>query len=344
MSQLSNSWGGSPLVFGDRYGLGINRRTWEAGKLIGRAAKRWLSKRKAPNAPRKQAPKKHKNVTQASVVEFDGMGGTMSQFRFKGYHMKLPKNVLAELCFNPNISNSSGQILTTAGLMSYSEIGPLFNGATITGFAGITATTNGKVILKSVTAEVTFTNVTNTTARLKIYDIMPRRDFSNATITGPGQAWQTGQTDEGSGSGASYLIPGSDPTSSKTFVEMFIIKNREDILLPPGGTHLHKISLAPNYAIDYALAHYGTWWKDLSYTCLAVAHGQASDAVTGGGAGTVSLGVAKVNWVLTKQYKTSWIADNTTSATVTNSLPTSFTGGENTVGLGNSTVQVEATA
>lgn len=342
-SQLSTQfWGQSPVTYGDRHGLGFNRRTWNAGQTIGRAVKRWWKGRQAQSSSKREAKKSvvRRAKPLVQVAEQDGIGGSFTNFNYGRYKLTLPKSVLKTLCKNYTMTNNAGQLTTTPGVQNVADLNIMFTSADIATFPVMTGNTNAKIMCLGVRSEILFTNAANTTARLTMYDVVPRRDVSNATITGPTQAWVHGEADEGA-SGA-YAFPGITPFSSKSFTELFRVVQKSNVLLAQGATHIHKTEYFPNKSIDYGVMHYGSIWKSLSAFTMVVWHGQVSDAVTGGAG--ASIGATKINYVVSKEYVTANLYQTTSNVSATNSLPTSFTGGENTISLGSGLVAPETTA
>lgn len=76
--------------------------------------------------------------------------------------------------------------------------------------------------------------------------------------------------------------------------------------------------------------------QGLTNTLLVTAHGQVSDAVTGG-AGP-GIGALKLNCVVEYEIEYKVLANQVTTFVRVNNLPTSFTGGESVVDVGGSTV------
>jgi hypothetical protein len=207
----------------------------------------------------------------------------------------------------------------------------MFNTSDMLQLSGLSSGTNGRILCSGVRAEMVLTNAANTSARITIYDIISRKDLNSGTITSPSFAWKQGVDDEG-GSGTNYQIPGCTPFNSKSFTEFFKIKKVSHVLLGQGATHIHRTRFFPNRAVDYGTVEYGQYWKDLSCFTMLVVHGQASNDVTT--KSSISIGASDINMVVLKEYETSFIADYNTTWSGTNSLPTSFAVGENTISIG----------
>lgn len=299
-----------------------------------------LVKRRKPN--QKVLPVPRRPIEQKAIQ--DGPGGSSSRFHHGKRQLTLPRSVLANMTKNHVLTNSVGQITSVIGKQNIFSTDSLFTSTDILTFAGITGGTNGRVICLDAALTLMITNAANTTAIIDIYDVIARRDVSNATIPNMAQSWIQGDLDEG-GAAGSYLVPGVTPFSSKSFTQMAVIKKKTHVILAQGETHTHKVFWAPNKAMDYGLVKYGTFFKDLTCEQFVVVHGQLDDAVTGGGAGTVSLSATKLNYMSTKEYNSSWIGDNTSNFAATNSLPTgAFTGGENLMDIGTGAATTYATA
>jgi hypothetical protein len=278
-----------------------------------------------------------KSKIQKRAIQ-DGPAGSVSFTEYHNAPLKLPTSVLKELCWNYRITNAAGQATSTPGVQVNTPLLTMFHQTDVVALNGITSLTNGRAILKSVRGEVFLTNASNATARVTLYDVVARRDISDATITDAVSAWNQGDTDEG----GSSAIPCSEPKSSKSFTQMFKVVGKTDMLLAQGASHFHTVNFSPNKSIDYGVAHYAKQYRDITFHVFMVSHGQVDDAVTGGaGAG---IGASKVNWAVMKEYQTSFLTDSTTNYAATNSLPTSFTGGENLMDMGDGVAATYATA
>lgn len=269
-------------------------------------------------------------------AEKDGIGGSHSKFHYGKYQLRLPRHVLSELCKNYKVINSAAVVSSVVGKQNVFDAAEFFGAADC---AAMLTATAGKSIFIGVRSRTLLTNASNTTCFVLIYDIVPKRDLSNGTITAPSTAWSQGVSDEGVAS--AYQIPGNTPFSSKSFTEWFTIRKVTKITLAQGETHEHEAMWYPNKSMDYGVLQYASILKGLTCFQMIVHHGQCSDAITGG---AVSIGASKLNFVTYKEYEHSWIADNTTSLVATNSLPTTFTGGENTISLGAGLVEAYTTA
>lgn len=298
------------------------------------AARRSAQKVKIREKSKRQAP-----INQRA--EQDGTGGSYSTFNYGKYKLSLPKSVVAELAKNTRMFTAALQVTNGAGLQAVTDIHSFFTTADMLLLAGITGQTNGKALMLKVRAETIITNATLSTGRITIYDIIARRDLNNATLTGPTTAWKQGLADQGGGANQQLLV-GSTPFSSKSFTQYFKVKQVTHVLLAQGATHIHRVNYSPNRGMDWGTLDYGSIFSNLTCFQVLVQHGQVDDAVTGFLG--PSTGSCKLNIVTTKEYETSWIADATTSYTSSNTLPTTFTGGESLVDVGTGTVTANATA
>lgn len=296
---------------------------------------------KDARSKRNDSKRKRRSEPLTQKAEQDGIAGSLSHFNHGTWKLSIPRSVLRDLCKNYNVKNGALSIASTPGLQSVYDIQSFFSSADILGLSGLATATNGKILCNAVRAKTIFTNASNTTAYLSIYDVTLRRDLNNSTIMGPTTAWKQGVTDEGGGA-TSYEFLNSTPFSSKSFTQFFVIKKITTVTLGQGETHVHSVYFRPNKAIDYGVAEYGSLWKGLTCQQMVIQHGQASDAVTG--LAGVSVGNSKVNIVWSKEYESSYIADQTTTWSGSNSLPVTFAGGENTISIGAGLVEAQTTA
>lgn len=276
----------------------------------------------------------------------DGAGGSISYFKHKCKD-RLPQ-AMKKTAKTYTYTNGAGQILgTTVGHQTSQTVYRLWDSADATSVPGTSAVTAGSAGLITGRGSVLFTNAANTTCKMTIYDIVARKDNSTSNTTPPGVgtpflAWNQGTiTDEG-GSANSSLFFGATPFTSKVFTELYKVVKITDVMLDVGRTHQHQVEWTPLVKLDDAYLKYNTVLKDVSYYCLVVAHGQADDAVTGGGG--PSLGQHKINYVWNKELVATYVQNTQTVVQSTDSLPATFAGGEDLMGEATGVAATYATA
>jgi hypothetical protein len=319
-----------PLTLGD---LAFGGGGFPSGYGVGTAKKLSRAYMRSKKKPSRTTTSLNQRAEQ------DGNGGSFSKFFYGRYALKMPMSVKQQLAHNYRLVNSAAQATSTAGFQQITPVATMFNSTDINTFSN--AGPGQNVVCFGVRCETIFTNATNATVRITLYDIVARKDINNSSVNTPDLAWKQGEADDG-GNSTSYNIVGVTPFSSKSFTEFFKIKKITHVLLGQGATHIHRVNFFPNRQISYGAFNYGAVWKDLTCYTMMVSHGQVSDAITGGGG--ASIGASKINYVQVKEYETGFLSDASTTFSSGNTLPTSFTGGENLISIGAGLVEAEVAA
>lgn len=166
-----------------------------------------------------------------------------------------------------------------------------------------------KVHLKSCHAENLITNQANVNARIKIYDVMTRRE-TNATTTDVLIAFQNGFADATGGGANSFDIVGATPYSNSRFLEFFKILKHTDVILSPGATHNHIVHYTPNRLISRAQVAdtAGTGTRDLTIYTLVLFYGSPINAVSTQTEVTTS--AISLDVVSTREYRMAYVHSN----------------------------------
>jgi len=192
---------------------------------------------------------------------------------------KLSKEMTPSIVYN----NSAQRLEITEGLQSSAIIGDYFTDTDV----GLTFTAQGatalstKLFIKSCHSEMMIKNQENTAARLKIYDVICKKD-TNATTTSPYQAFVAGFADAGTGgTAAAATYVGATPYDNARFTSFFKILNSTPVTLSSGATHTHTVNYAPNRMVsnEDATDVGGSGIGGLTVYSLLVYHGTPINAI-----------------------------------------------------------------
>lgn len=165
--------------------------------------------------------------------------------------------------------------------------------------------TNYKCLLESFNAKLMITNQTNDVVRLTLYDIVPRRDITNASYCPPNNAWVTGDAAAAGGTSA-YQYVGSTPFQTPAFTRLYKVQKVTTLDLHTGGHHIHRTVGKPMLTFDKQTiteitAGSNTAIRNLTAYTMVVIHGYpVNDGTT---KTNVGLANGAVDMVLVKQYK-----------------------------------------
>lgn len=291
-----------------------------ANKIAGSIKKKYTKY----NKKGKPKPKKNK-LSQGAKSEVGSHGGTYSNYYYTG--RKCPKNyykVIKTLSKNYYTINYAVRWTSGPGVQNSNTINTIFGYTDVNAISQkIAANQTNKFLLKSCSSEMLITNQDAGNVNIIIYDIIARRDLAtNANIAFPDIAWARAYTDEGA-SNSNWSIPGSTPFSADLFTQFFKVAKMTHITLGQGQCHTHRVKFTPNKIMDGEYIQYNTnGFKGLTCFQMVVQYGMPANDVTT--KTTVSLGNTALDFVTKKQYSFTWMADQDTSYSTTQSLPTSF--------------------
>jgi len=233
--------------------------------------------------------KKQKSRTKLATKKerkpqvISGDGDSKSSFTYQKPSKKTIGKLSKEMTSSIVYNNEAQRLESTEGIQVAALIGDYFT----TADCGLTFTAQGatalstKLFIKSVHSEVMIKNQENTAARIKIFDVMAKKD-TNATTTSPYSAFNAGFADAGTGGtagAASYV--GSSPYNNERFMQFFTILNVTPVTLSSGATHTHIVDYAPNKMLsNERLANMGgTGIGGLTVYTFITYHGTPINAV-----------------------------------------------------------------
>lgn len=312
-----------------------------ASRLFGRQAPQKPAKR---NATRVLARVKGRRLSLHQNSIPAGIGGYFSNFFYGKKRLPIAKSVFKNLSKNYYVYNTAQRAASTVGVQTAFPGITMFNKTDLQAInALIGANTNvQKTMFLNCSAEIITTNCGLGSVRYTLYDIIARRDLSTSITQTPIYAWVNSYADEGASNG-NFAIPGTTPFSSDLFTQMFIVKKITHVDLGEGQSHTHRIRYHPNRTLDREyLINEAYGYRGLTCFTMCVAHGMPSnDATTHS---QVSLGASQLDVVTKQQYSYTWINDSTTTFTVSQNLPTSYTVGGELIDQGSGAVAAEAFA
>lgn len=255
-------------------------------------------------------------LTQRAIR--DGTGGSFSKFSF--LRRKVPRG-FAAATDNYKVINGAGRMTVATGVQGAETHGFYYDVPTLDVIRSLVSSSDTvKFLVKSLTAELELTNQCKGNVRLKIYDIVCRRDCNTANNSTPSQAWKHNYAQEG-GNDNDYSVVGTTPFSNSMFVKFYKVRKVTNVLLAQGQTHCHKVYIRANAIINKDTideVNYG--FKGITRYTMVVAHGcPYNEAET---KTDVSTGDVALDWIIRKQYKYTYISDESVNYSVTNTLPT----------------------
>lgn len=335
--------GGEPGMLGAYRGIGFNRRTWQAGNAIGRAARPYVKdlisraksawrrgkdKRGAKTQTRRLA--RSRPFIAATKQLANGFGGETKSF----FTHTIPRapNLKQKLLGKNTYSRSSGfSSASTQGLQNAINLGRYFDAVDISGmFTSISQTTSAanaaKVLLLSCHATALITNATNDEVHATIYDVMVRQDGGSLNID-PAATFLAGNLDASGGAAADATLPGVTPWNNPRFSAAYKILGATPLVLSSGKTHTHTVNYAPNQVfnkerivINNSLGPIG----QLTCYSFIVHHGTpVHDSTT---ETLVTLGISKLDIVLLESITWQVMLQNYPSNSITTTLATNLTG------------------
>lgn len=291
--------------------------------------------------------KKYKKtkLTQRAKAEIGTHGGTYSNYYYQSrkapiIYLKLSKT----LSKNYYTINGASRITSSVGQQQANTLNTIFGYNDVYAISQkIAINQTNKFLLQSCSSELIMTNQDAGNVNVTIYDILARRDLStSANIAFPDVAWARSYGDEGAVD-ANWNIPGATPFSADLFTQYFKVVKITHITMGQGQCHTHRIKFSPNKQIDGEYIKYNTnGFKGLTCHQMVVQHGLPYNDVTT--KTQVSLGSTAIDYVFKKQYQFTWINDQDTTYSTTQSLPTSFTVNEDIMNEATGTATVDTVA
>lgn len=270
--------------------VGLGARAFSAyrnaGKgRVGKGGKRMVGGRRHTKTRGHSKTKAALEVT-SQKREFANAPGTISKFvekhrRHKGYakligKMSLPRWI--QLDASQSFSLTAGNQQFYTDLYSFFNVSDLQNlltqagGVNTQGAVGRTT----RVYVEHYYGSITFTNTTNTTTILHIYDTrFKKKQGSTQSYVSPFITSNLGQQDEQNSTATNPLSTyGMKPGDSLAYRDRCVSMGHTQIMLGPGEVHKHQFFYQVNRMLnEYELQDCTTYVPGWTRWCSVIAHG-----------------------------------------------------------------------
>lgn len=184
----------------------------------------------------------------------------------------------------------------------------------------LTNNANRRFLADKFQSEITFSNSTNATCYVYIYDIMTKQDMDTADQTSgiifPSGAWNAGEVQQGNAQG--YAVIGTDPKKIDLFKQHFKILNVVKHFMGPGDVHKHRVNINYNKLMNEARIANSEAYGNFTISTMIVAHGvPANNDAT---PEVVSTTAGKLSLTFTNKYVFRYCLDNQQNSAVINLL------------------------
>lgn len=297
----------------------VRRSAYTAGSVVAAAAKQAIKMYKAASAykaRRNPQPKYRRSgakplVKKEYIAKGDGIESKFDIRNPPSQAIKVMKKVNAP---NTEFRQTSfpvdwavgRQAVRTTQIFQQADFNNMFSNIPATTLAG---NINRRILIDKHSSETTFTNGTNATCYVYVYDIVCKTDIDTADglITGPDVAWQNGEIQQGNATG--YHVIGSDPKKVDMFREHFKILKVEKHFMKPGDTHKHFVNVNMNKIVNEARTVASIRYAGITYFTMLVAHGCPAQDDTAG-VPVVSTTAGTINVTQTMRYSYRYSLDN----------------------------------
>lgn len=304
-----------------RFAPNTYRMASYAGRMIGRAYKRWRGRTRTVTKTRKRS----NNVVKSG---YSGISSSGARYRAKLYPSV--RTVLRGQQLSVWKTVDTTRIEWDAGRQSVNNftVGTI---ADLRGlFSNIGASATGqdttRMVVKSMRMKLAFTNQSNANAIVTMYDIEYRNNMvdgsDNAT---PALSFANGIIRTEDIGVPTYLDVGATPYQSSDFCRNYRVTKVTKIHLDPGKSHIHYVNLVRNKMLnngqmDDTVSLSGI--KGFTHACLMVCQGLpvndgTTDTLIAYGSGAISLVEERTYNQCFPQYglKRYFLADNQGSIT-----------------------------
>lgn len=218
-------------------------------------------------------------------------------------------------------TNYGQQLVKTLDTATFSDLNIMANA--IPTIAG-TATLTKSGLLHDIKSEITFSNMSEATAYLDLYEIIPRSILPSGACA-PDTLFENGIIDESVALGKEVL--GVKPTASTAFTSFHKIYKHYRIELAQGQSHVHKETFNLGFKWNYQLVNVlGSSYvhpRCTRYLMCIVQGSPCNDQTLTGNVSTTPIAIDVV-----RRYRYSWYYNTptTTNMIYTNAMPTVTTG------------------
>jgi len=310
------------------------------------------ARRRAPARKRAPRARRARMAVPGKLIISQPGSQTQSLFTHGSGKVRLRKGMDAMGVPSYYVFNKSYTIQPVAGTQGVSSVGiwnsvPDMNNMSsevqVCANHPIAADTPVRFCVRSVKAEVMFTNSTNVGCVMDIYDIQCKRDTPLKAITGvpydvsdPVSAWILGSANQetatlpaGYTSGAYF--PGALPQDSQLFKDYYKVISKKSIALGAGASHQHAVHLKHPRLLDVNESGVETSYlvgvKGFTFFTMVVIRGQVASSAGAGGGNPSQNSTVLVRAVATERYEYQWVAINGSLQTYSSTLPAPGTAG-----------------
>lgn len=259
--------------------------------------------------------------------------GGRGQTTFFTKYMKsqrLPKQIYKQLVGHQGVADESHNFaLSTIGQQEIIQI-PIFLKAdlleikdTVVGLTNKSA----KIFIKSFSGSLHMRNQTNQPCKMKIFDIVCRRDGQISTLDSPGECWNKGLIDLTGVATDSYKIPFQHPMRSDEFKCWWKILNVQSVDLAGGDPHVHHINIKCNRMLDTTVIDTGATSQCIAgwtHYVMVVFLGSLSNSTQVNT--EVTFCPIKIDWLYQNTIKFAYLEKNLATYTIQNRPLTTVTG------------------
>jgi hypothetical protein len=195
-----------------------------------------------------------------------------------------------------------------------------------------------RCVLESAQNQITFTNSSNSSAEVEIYDLVLKKDLLSApsfTVNSqsyvpqatPSSYWIQGSLASEGVTGGTSPAPsqfiGASPFDSLLFKDYFKVHKRTAVMLPQGSTHRHSVLIKPSRLINqFELSTGGAGSfgiRGLTVFTMLVVKGVPISDVDADAPTTSSI---RLDCIQGTRYKWTWVADTSATGYYTDNLTT----------------------
>lgn len=238
-------------------------------------------------------------ATSGQVYDFNQAFNITSQQGRQGFD-----EIGLGTCNNGTALNNVGPGLFNS---NNSDLGNVFINVFGNGVAAFDTSRQGKILVRSISLTVYYTNMIDGYLHFTIYDVVPRRDTDQSPLTNYLQGLRaaydgadTNGTEVISNASVSTLV-GADLGQSPYFNSKYMIVNRRTIIMTPGQVHRHTLNYKVNKVLNSAiLDSQNIYMRGFSAVHICKIHGFPADNADNT---ITTLQAAKVSVVYRKRIK-----------------------------------------
>lgn len=284
-----------------------------AGRYVGRKVRNYVAKKRSFTSSRKSVKRRRVGArkSRSMLAVYDGSGGSHSFCRHNIKGRKGPLRGLAKQTNKNVYAYTTTQRMTSAvGAQGIYIPNLIFTGPILTTVLELLASSVGagykssKCLIHSGYTESKFTNQEKGNVELVLYDIIPKRDISNAALAGNYDvlsSWNVGLNDvtyannAGSASTPGKSNLGSTPFDSVLFCQYYTVIKKTKVMMSQGSSHIHRVRTVWNGMLDHSFSEAYTYLRGKTIITLAVINGMPlNDQTT---KTNIAVGVATVDVV-----------------------------------------------